>query len=72
MQKVEQKQFSQKLTHDKSSVARDFQEGEEVYARNSQPKDQASRPYYQIDRTSVSRSATGRWFYDKTTFRSNS
>ena len=34
MQKVEQKQFSQKLTHDKSSVARDFQKGEEVYARN--------------------------------------
>ena len=33
-QKVEQKQFSQKLTHDKSSVTRDFQEGEEVYARN--------------------------------------
>ena len=33
-QKVEQKQFSQKLTHDKSSVTHDFQKGEEVYARN--------------------------------------
>ena len=33
-ERVEQKQFNQKLTHDKSSVTRDFQEGEEVYAKN--------------------------------------
>ena len=33
-QTVEQKQFSRKLIHDKSSVTRDFQEGEEVYAKN--------------------------------------
>ena len=33
-QKVEQKQLNQKLTHDKSSVTRVFQEGEEVYSRN--------------------------------------
>ena len=33
-EKVEQKQFNQKLTHDKSSVTHDFQEGEEVYAKN--------------------------------------
>ena len=33
-QTVEQKQFSQKLIHDKSSVTRDFQEGEEVHAKN--------------------------------------
>ena len=33
-QKVERRQLNQKLTHDKSSVSRDFQEGEEVYARN--------------------------------------
>ena len=31
---VERRQLNQKLTHDKSSVSRDFQEGEEVYARN--------------------------------------
>ena len=33
-EEVEQKQFNQKLTHDKSSVIRDFQEGEEMYAKN--------------------------------------
>ena len=33
-EKVEQKQFNQKLTHDKSSVTHDFQEGEEVYVKN--------------------------------------
>ena len=33
-QKVERQQLNQKLMHDKSSVSRDFQDGEEVYARN--------------------------------------
>ena len=33
-EKVEQKEFNQKLTHDKASVTRHFQEEEEVYARN--------------------------------------
>ena len=33
-QKVERRQFNQKLTHDKSTSTRSFQEGEEVYAKN--------------------------------------
>ena len=32
--KIKQKQLNQKLTHDKSSVPCDFQEGEEVHAKN--------------------------------------